>query len=73
MQTFGEPVSWQMVAVSLVNSTAPDANQDAVKQIKAHCRRRLQPFKVPIKIDIVDHKLYTERFKKLRRKVAVSE
>lgn len=37
------------------------------KQLKAYCRDRLQPYKVPVKVKIVNDQQYSERFKKLRR------
>jgi len=39
---------------------------DVVKLIKSHCRTKLQYFKVPVKITVVDFTFETERFKKQR-------
>lgn len=37
-----------------------------VKEIKKYCKKRTQPFKVPVKIKVVDKELFNERFKKKR-------
>jgi long-chain acyl-CoA synthetase len=49
--------------VSLVGS--PD-QRTVVRQIKMHCRDRLQAYKVPVRISIVEEKLHTDRAKKMR-------
>ena len=56
-------------SASLVTPPGPTGERAIVQQIKAHCRSRLEPYKVPVKITIVDQKLYSERFKKMRRAV----
>jgi NAD(P)-dependent dehydrogenase (short-subunit alcohol dehydrogenase family) len=35
-------------------------------RVKASWRQRLQPFKVPVKVSIIDDRQYSERFKKTR-------
>lgn len=35
-------------------------------RLRKYCRQRLQSYKVPVKIDIVEEKQYSSRFKKLR-------
>jgi acyl-coenzyme A synthetase/AMP-(fatty) acid ligase len=53
--------------VKLLNVPSDQAVQRSiVKEIKAHCRRRLEPHKVPLRITIVEGALHTERFKKVR-------
>ncbi len=37
-----------------------------VNQIKAHCAARLERYKVPVKIEVVDYRLHSDRFKKMR-------
>jgi acyl-CoA synthetase (AMP-forming)/AMP-acid ligase II len=68
---FGEPnaILGNMVCAraSLVSPSDPDDQRAAIRQIKTHCRRRLPPYKVPVRITIADQKLYTDRFKKVRR------
>jgi acyl-CoA synthetase (AMP-forming)/AMP-acid ligase II len=46
-----------------------DAAQDRkafINQIKAHCAARLERYKVPVKIEVVDYRLHSDRFKKMR-------
>ncbi len=40
-----------------------------VKEIKAHCKEELENFKIPIKINAVEKKLYSERLKKKRKNI----
>jgi len=40
--------------------------QQSIKKIKDYCRKKLEPFKVPVKVKIVDEPLHTQRFKKVR-------
>jgi acyl-CoA synthetase (AMP-forming)/AMP-acid ligase II len=46
---------------------AGDPKREFVAEIKQHCRTRLQRYKVPVKINIVDDSSYSNRFKKVRR------
>ncbi len=50
--------------VSLVRDENP---KEATARIKKACFRQLQPYKVPVKITIVDRITLSERFKKVRR------
>jgi long-chain acyl-CoA synthetase len=36
------------------------------RRLKELCRRKLQPYKVPVKVQVVGKKQYSERFKKIR-------
>jgi acyl-CoA synthetase (AMP-forming)/AMP-acid ligase II len=58
---------------SLVGPSDSLSQQAAIRQIKAHCRLRLERYKVPVKITIVSERLHTDRFKKARRKIALGE
>jgi acyl-CoA synthetase (AMP-forming)/AMP-acid ligase II len=40
--------------------------KEFIRKLKAHCKHRLQSFKIPVKISIVTEPLYTSRFKKQR-------
>lgn len=51
--------------VSLVDGAD---EREAVRQIKAHCRGRLEPYKVPVRVTIVEDSLHTDRSKKARPK-----
>jgi long-chain acyl-CoA synthetase len=59
------PMLGQIVVARVVLSGAVEP-RDAVKRIRAHCRARLAPYKIPVKIDIVAGGLVSERHK-LRR------
>jgi len=41
--------------------------RDFITRLKKHCRSRLPLFKVPVKVNIVNGELHSERFKKKRR------
>lgn len=43
------------------------------KRLKIFCKERLQPFKVPARIEIVAHAQHSNRFKRIRRKVEVEQ
>jgi acyl-CoA synthetase (AMP-forming)/AMP-acid ligase II len=36
------------------------------RRVRDHCRSRLEPFKVPARIEITDEAQFSGRFKKLR-------
>jgi acyl-coenzyme A synthetase/AMP-(fatty) acid ligase len=59
--------------VSLVTAPPPSDEDSVVRRIKAHCRRRLERHKVPVKITLVEETLHTDRFKKSRRGIALGE
>ena len=44
----------------------PEESGALRRRVRAFCRERLAPFKVPVKIELSDAPLYGERFKKLR-------
>jgi long-chain acyl-CoA synthetase len=44
-----------------------EPEREFVAEIKQHCRSKLQRYKVPVKIKIVDDRQYSDRFKKVRR------
>ncbi len=56
--------------ISLVKNEDP---RECVLRIKKACYQRLQPWKVPVKINIVDGIALNERFKKVRRRPAHGE
>ena len=41
--------------------------RDFIASIKRHCREKLQNYKVPVKINIVEDRQYSDRFKKVRK------
>jgi len=65
---YGEknPIMGSIVAAK-ITLTKPNENTKAViKRVKNHCREKLQAYKVPARIKIVNEKQYSERFKKKR-------
>ncbi|MCP4713847.1 MAG: long-chain fatty acid--CoA ligase [Deltaproteobacteria bacterium] len=42
-------------------------HKEIIKQVKAYCSARLERYKVPVKVVVVDEKLHSDRFKKMRR------
>ncbi len=58
------------IVVARINLRDPEEAAEVKRRIREYCRERLEPFKVPAKIEIVHEKQFTERFKKRRRKDA---
>ena len=48
-------------------SEVSEPEREFVAKIKQHCRSKLQRYKVPVKINIVGDRQYSDRFKKVRR------
>jgi acyl-coenzyme A synthetase/AMP-(fatty) acid ligase len=61
------------IVCAKVSLVGPADHRAAIKQIKTHCRGRLEPYKVPVRITIVDEKLHTDRAKKARPQAARAE
>jgi long-chain acyl-CoA synthetase len=51
--------------VTLVNN---EDHKKIKREIKLHCKERLQQYKIPVKIEINDQSLFNERYKKMRVK-----
>ena len=66
---YGEenPITGQSVAVDLVMKEEMD-KRDVKKLVRKHCKEKLDNYKIPTKINIVDQTNYGERFKKIRRR-----
>ena len=64
---YGEsnPLMGEIVVAKVVLKTKSSLNE-MIKKIKKHCRDKLDPYKVPIKIYVVDSVNYDKRFKKKR-------
>ncbi len=65
---YGEknPITGNIVCadISLANDEKPS---EAIRRIKRACAASMQPWKVPVKVQIVDRIHLSERFKKMRR------
>jgi long-chain acyl-CoA synthetase len=54
------------VVVARINLTQPEDRGTLQKRIREFCRSRLEPYKVPVKIEIVDRNQFSGRYKKSR-------
>lgn len=59
------PIAGQVV-VARVCRREPEDPDVLRKRIRAHCRRRLAPYKVPVVIEVSDGDMHGDRFKKMR-------
>jgi acyl-coenzyme A synthetase/AMP-(fatty) acid ligase len=66
---FGEEnqITGQSVAVEVVPKMEID-KRDAKKAIRRFCKDKLDSYKIPTKITIVDQTNFGDRFKKIRRR-----
>ncbi len=64
---YGErnPITGSVVAAR-VNLERPEAVRDLKKRIRAFCRDRLAPYKIPARVEITSEEQYSSRFKKRR-------
>ncbi|HEV7732290.1 MAG TPA: fatty acid--CoA ligase family protein [Candidatus Binatia bacterium] len=65
---FGEknPITGQVV-VARIALNEDEPLPDLKKRMRAFCRDKLQPFKVPVKVELTDRAEHNARFKKIRR------
>ncbi|MBA3681667.1 MAG: long-chain fatty acid--CoA ligase, partial [Bacteroidetes bacterium] len=54
------------IVCAKVKYSGDEPKSEIVKKIKIHCRSKLETFKVPVKIDLVDETFESDRFKKTR-------
>ena len=59
------PLTGQMVA-TIVKTKAETELSDFKVRMRAFCKTRLEPYKIPVKVAMSDENLYSERFKKKR-------
>lgn len=59
------PITGKIVCAN-VKYNGTDSNLELIKNIKLICREKLEPFKVPVRIKVVDESFESERFKKNR-------
>jgi acyl-CoA synthetase (AMP-forming)/AMP-acid ligase II len=62
------PISGQVVFARVVLHH-PEPIEQVFKRIRCHCRGRLEPFKVPASIELVDEPFHGDRFKKMRSQI----
>jgi len=65
---YGEknPIIGNIVCCNILLSEALDVNE-LKKRIRNHCIKKLESYKIPIKINIVQEQQHSERFKKMRK------
>ncbi|MCT4631825.1 MAG: fatty acid--CoA ligase family protein [Firmicutes bacterium] len=54
------------VVVANIRVSEEDNNKDFIKEVKKHCRARLEKFKIPVKITLTTENLNNARFKRMR-------
>ncbi len=66
---YGEPnaITGNIVCAD-VSLVGPEDEREFIARVKRFCRERLQPYKVPVKVNIVQDHRFSQRFKKLRRR-----
>ena len=66
---YGEPnpLTGQIVCAQVKLTAEAQADADAIRQIRRHCRERLAPFSVPVRIATTEDSLASSRAKKRRR------
>jgi acyl-coenzyme A synthetase/AMP-(fatty) acid ligase len=65
---YGEknPITGNIVAAR-VNLDAPEDLNDLKKRMRAYCKDKISPYKIPVKVAITGHDQFSARFKKVRR------
>ncbi|MBM7866719.1 long-chain fatty acid--CoA ligase [Heliomicrobium gestii] len=60
------PVTGQIVVARLALEN-PEETAALKRRVRAFCRQRLLPYKVPVKVTVLERAAFSERFKKMRR------
>jgi acyl-CoA synthetase (AMP-forming)/AMP-acid ligase II len=60
------------IVCAKVKLIEPQPNAEFISELKQYCAARMERFKVPVKVAVVEHKHYGDRFKKARSSVATS-
>ena len=65
---YGEknPIIGNIVCCNILLSEAIEINE-LKKRIRNHCIKKIESYKIPIKINIVKEQQHSERFKKMRK------
>jgi long-chain acyl-CoA synthetase len=59
------PITGKIVCAK-IKYTGSESKPELIKMVKTHCRSRLESFKVPVKLVLVDNSFESSRFKKNR-------
>jgi acyl-coenzyme A synthetase/AMP-(fatty) acid ligase len=64
---YGEPnpITGRIV-VACVDLLHPEDSIDLKKRLRAFCRDKLAPFKIPVKVEVAEQALFSTRYKKTR-------
>jgi acyl-CoA synthetase (AMP-forming)/AMP-acid ligase II len=54
------------IVVARVNLTEPEDRTSVHRRVREFCRSRLEPYKVPVRVEIVDGNQFSGRYKKSR-------
>lgn len=67
VRIYGEPhpLMGKIVAAE-VKVAEENNNRDFIKKLRAYCKEKLEPFKIPVKFNLTTKDLYGDRFKKKR-------
>jgi len=64
----GEPHPFMgQIVVARVRLKAPAEPREVERLVRVHCRERLEAYKVPMRVEVVEGPLHTDRHKKSRR------
>jgi acyl-CoA synthetase (AMP-forming)/AMP-acid ligase II len=71
VMVYGEknPITGNIVAVR-VNLVAPENPAELKRRMRAYCKDKLAPFKIPVKVEITSDAQFSARYKKLRSVIA---
>lgn len=61
------PITGMMVSARISTTDEGLDDKSLINSAKAHCRKRLQAFKVPVKVEVVRETQHSARFKKIRK------
>lgn len=67
VRIYGEahPLMGKVVAAE-VKVAEENNNRDFIKKLRAYCKEKLEPFKIPVKFNLTTNDLFGDRFKKKR-------
>lgn len=67
IRIYGEahPLMGKVVAAE-VKVAEENNNRDFIKKLRAYCKEKLEPFKIPVKFNLTTNDLFGDRFKKKR-------
>jgi long-chain acyl-CoA synthetase len=61
------------IVCARISLIKPEDHKDFIDEVKSHCATKLEKYKVPVKVEIVGHKLHSARFKKTRTNSALRQ